>query len=91
MYSGSAIFDPQEDHLGVTDDRGDGVVEIMRDAAGQLADGVHLLDLPELLFELLSVRDVAEDDDATVDLLLRALADRRDAVLDVQLARHRGG
>ena len=36
-----------EDHLGVSDDRGQQVVEVVRDAAGQTADALELLRLPE--------------------------------------------
>ena len=49
-------FHPQQNHFRVANDRGDRVVEIMRDAAREFADGVHLLDLPEPLFQLLCAR-----------------------------------
>ena len=37
--------------LGVADDRGQQVVEVVRDAAGQAADRFHLLRVAQLLFE----------------------------------------
>ena len=37
------------------------VVEVVRDAAGQLADRLHLLGLPELLFDPLGRSDVADE------------------------------
>src|SRR6185369_3104533 len=40
-------------------DDGQHVVEIVGDAAGQLADGVHFLDLPELGFRGLLLGEVA--------------------------------
>ena len=40
------------DHAGVAEDRGEHVVEVVRDAAGELADRLHLLGLGELPFEL---------------------------------------
>ena len=42
-------------------DDGQNIVEIMSHAAGQLADGLHLLRLPQLLFEPPLLRDVAEE------------------------------
>ena len=52
------------------------VVEVVRDAAGQLADRLHLLGLAQLLLHALARRDVA--DEAGEDLLARKhyLADR---------------
>ena len=41
--------EPVPDELAVADDRGEQVVEIVRDAARQPADSLHLLGLPELL------------------------------------------
>src|SRR5213075_1578830 len=37
------------------------VVEVMRYSAGQAADRVHLLDLPQLFLNLFAVRDVANE------------------------------
>jgi hypothetical protein len=36
------------------------VVEVMGDAAGQLADGIHFLRLQELVFELSAFADIEE-------------------------------
>ena len=41
-----------EQQVGVAEDRGEQVVEVVRDAAGEPADRFHLLRLPELLFAL---------------------------------------
>ena len=40
------------DHVRVADDRGEQVVEVVRDAAGEPADRFHLLRLAELLFAI---------------------------------------
>ena len=37
------------------------IVEIVRDAAGELADRLHLLRLPELAFDLLAAGEVADE------------------------------
>ena len=50
-----------EHHLAVPTDDGEQVIEIMRDAAGKVADGLHLLRLPQLVFELLLLGDVLCD------------------------------
>src|SRR6185312_448274 len=47
--------------LTVGDDGGEQVVEVVRDTAGEMADGFHLLRLPELFLEAFAVRDVAND------------------------------
>ena len=49
------------EHLQIGDDRRQVIVEIMRDAAGELADRLHLLRLPELLLHLLAARQVADE------------------------------
>ena len=41
-----------QQHLGVAADDGEQVVEVVGDAAGEPADGLHLLRLAELLLEL---------------------------------------
>ena len=55
---------PCDCKLSVTDDRGEHIVEIVRDSAGQLPDGLHLLRLAELFFEPPAFGHVAtiEDD-----------------------------
>ena len=40
-----------EQEIGIADDRGQDVVEVMRDAAGELADRLHLLALREVLLQ----------------------------------------
>ena len=42
-------------------DDGEHVVEVVRDAAGELADRLHLLRLPQLLFGRELLRDVAQE------------------------------
>ena len=49
--------------VGVGADHGEDVVEVMRDAAGELADRVHLLRLSQLIFELARLRHVDGDAD----------------------------
>ena len=46
---GRAVIGEQE--IGIADDRGQHVVEVVRDAAGELADGLHLLALREVLLQ----------------------------------------
>ena len=50
----------QAEQRGVAEDDGEDVVEIVRDAAGELADGLHFLRLAELFFEAFVQRDIAE-------------------------------
>ena len=40
-----------EQQVGIADDRGQDIVEIMRDAAGELADRLHFLALREILLQ----------------------------------------
>ena len=44
------------DHLGVAQDHREDVVEVVRDAAGETADGLHLLRVAQLLFGVLERR-----------------------------------
>ena len=55
------VADLLERQLGVADEGGEEVVEVVRDAAGQPAERVHLLGLPKLIFQALSFGDVARD------------------------------
>jgi hypothetical protein len=48
--------------IGVAGDGHQKVVEVVRDSAGELADRLHLLRLPELLLERLPLADVAMGD-----------------------------
>ena len=50
-------------------DDGQDVVEVVRDAAGQLADRVHLLRLPQLGFGGLLFGQVAADEEVAADRL----------------------
>ena len=59
--------------VGMAEDAGEEVVEVVRDATGESANGFHLLCLKELCFEvfalgfgLLARGDVTEDKDAVV-------------------------
>ena len=55
------VLDLRGEHLGVEQDGGQHVVEVVGDAAGQLADGLHALRLGELGFRVLLVGDVGHD------------------------------
>ena len=45
-----------EQQVGIADDRGQDVVEVVRDAAGELADRLHLLALDEVLLQRCAAR-----------------------------------
>ena len=49
---------------GVPFDYGQQIIEIVRHAAGQSADRLHLLRLPQMVFELLTLRFVCLQGDA---------------------------
>ena len=55
-----------EEQVGEADDRGQHVVEVVGDAAGELADRLHLLALRELLLERALLGDVEGVDDHRV-------------------------
>ena len=55
-----------EEEVGEADDGGEHVVEVVGDAAGELADGLHLLALGELRFERALLGDVDGVDDHRV-------------------------
>ena len=57
----------EQHQIRVAENRRQDVVEVVGHAAGQGAEGVHLLRLPQLLFELLALGDV---DDGAFDHLL---------------------
>ena len=62
----------REQQIGIADDRLQHVVEVVRDAAGELADGVHLLRLGELLLHEAQIGGVeGVEDRALVALRLR--------------------
>jgi hypothetical protein len=62
--------------LQIAHDDGEQVVEIVRDAAGELAHGLHLLRLAELLLHRPTLSDVFLDGDEVGDFV--PLLDRRD-------------
>src|SRR5271166_4815878 len=49
------------EHLQIGGDYGQEIVEIMRDPAGELPDRLHLLRLPEFVFDLLATGEVADE------------------------------
>ncbi len=63
-----AILHPVGDHLDAAGDHREDVIEIMRHAAGELADRFHLLGLVQLPFGLPRCRDVVIDDDGALPL-----------------------
>jgi len=52
--------EPREDELGPSRDHGQEVVEVVRDAAREPPDGLHLLRLAQLLLEVPALADVLE-------------------------------
>ena len=52
-----------EQEVGIADDRGQHVVEVVRDAAGELADRLHLLALGEVLLQGALLGRVEREDD----------------------------
>ena len=59
--------DVVEHQVAVAEDRGEQVVEVVGHAAGELANGVHLLRLAQLIFQLATLREVADVDDDRAD------------------------
>src|ERR1700693_6229739 len=55
------IIDPTFQHLKIARDHGQKVVEVVSDAAGELADGLHLLRLPEILLHFDARRQVPDE------------------------------
>jgi len=53
--------EPPAQQVRVTLDDDQQVVEVVRDAAGELADGLHLERMPQLVLERLALREVAPD------------------------------
>ena len=66
--------------FGVARDHGQHIVEVARDAAGEPADGVHLLCVGGLFLQLPALADVAKDQDCAPHLA-GIVAHRRRAVL----------
>ena len=59
-----------EQEVGRHHDGGEHVVEVVRDAAGELADGVHLLHLRDLLLQIAHFRRLDRVDDRGLAFLL---------------------
>ena len=64
------------EQLVVTDDDGQEVVEVVRDTAGELADGIHALRLPQRLLLLHLLGDVADEHHEAQDVAV-PIAGRR--------------
>ena len=60
----------------MADDRDQQIVEVVGDATGEHADGLHLLDLPQLVFESSFACDVPLDGHMVTDVA-RVILDRR--------------
>ena len=61
LVHGAAFFQLLEQDLGVSVDHHQQIVEVVGDATGEAADGIHFLRLAQLLFELTPVRDIFGD------------------------------
>jgi hypothetical protein len=59
--SADARLAASQQHLGIAADDREQVVEVVRHAASQAAEGFHLLGLAELRFQVLALGDVADD------------------------------
>ena len=55
-----------EEQIGIPADARELIVEVMRHAAGELPDGLHLLTLPQAELELLALADVARERTAVI-------------------------
>ena len=75
--AGVARWQHRRQHFQIADDRSQQIVEVMRDAAGQLADRLHLLGLAKLLFGCLPLGQIARDL-GKADQLAGAVMDRID-------------
>ena len=76
----SLVGSASEQELGAAQDDGQQVVEVVGDAARQLADGVHLLRLPELLLERAPLGDVEGDAGGAYGLAAIVEREMRDQV-----------
>ena len=74
---GPALRHAHLHHLQAAADAGQQIVEVVREAAGQLADGFHLLRLAKLLLDRALLGQVARDL-GEADQLARVVADRID-------------
>ncbi len=66
-----------EQKLGIADDRGQHIVEVMGDAARELADGLHLLGLVELLLAVALLGGVEGEDQRPALVVLLAGGDEQ--------------
>ena len=80
---GRAVIGEQK--IGIADDCGQHVVEVVRDAAGELADGLHLLALDQVLLERALLGGVEGEDGCA-----RALVGLRIGRRDEEARRTRG-
>ena len=71
-----AGLEGQTQRLGVADHDRQQIVEVVREAAGELADRLHLLRLRQLLFGPLAAGEVVDHADEDGAALLLRLADR---------------
>src|SRR4029079_5949662 len=70
------VLDGQIDELEVSDDHRQKVVEVMGNAAGELADCFHLLGLLKLRLSLFSRGDIDNLDNEMMDILVVIANDR---------------
>ncbi|MNC91461.1 hypothetical protein D3C83_77300 [compost metagenome] len=52
------VTQARDQHLGVAEDHGQHVVEVVGDPARELTDGFHLLRLPQLILEAPAVGEI---------------------------------
>ena len=84
------VLQPPLEHLEIAGDHREKIVEVMGDAAGELADGLHLLSLAQLLLHLHARREVPDEagedgSAAMLDLPDRELHGKDRAVLALSL------
>ena len=73
-----------EEEIAVAENGGEEIIEVVRDAAGELAEGFHLLRTDHLIVQLLARGDVHERADQAGGLALRVAFDRG-ALEDLQI------
>ena len=84
------VLEPPLQHLEIAGDHREKIVEVMGDAPGELADGLHLLRLAQLLLHLDARREVADEAgedgrSAKLDLADRELHGKDRAILALRL------
>jgi hypothetical protein len=70
------IFSKISKHLEIHHQDGENVIEIMRHAAGKLADGFHLGCLQQLILNAPPFRDIAHRADEIPGMTIRHITDR---------------